>query len=296
MAVTIDNAYVVTFESNVRHLSQQKYSKLRPYVMIRGEESKEHNWEIIGPGPVNDVSGATDGPMTKTGRQVDTPLKDSPWSRRVSQPSVKHTAESIEQEDPTQMLVDPTSAVTTNIAMTMNRGVDDIIIAAALGNALDEDGGSNALPAGQVIGDGSADISLDNVTEVEKRFLEADVSEDEKKIMVIGPYQWKVLMNLAQVTSSDYQFQKALATGVMPNWMGFDWIISTRLEIPSATQMNCFAFTTRAIGLNINKDIWTRVAEDPTRSFMWIAYAAMQMGAVRVEDAHIIKLHVKNDV
>jgi len=46
--------------------------------------------------------------------------------------------------------------------------------------------------------------------------------------------------------------------------------------------------------LQVNKDIWARVAEDPTISFAWRIYSALTMGAVRVEDEQIVHVHVKN--
>jgi hypothetical protein len=71
--------------------------------------------------------------------------------------------------------------------------------------------------------------------------------------------------------------------------MGFDWIVSTRLLVPLADQITCFACTDRAIGLQMNRDITTRVAEDPSVSFLWRIYAYMTLGAVRVEDEQIVQ-------
>jgi hypothetical protein len=76
--------------------------------------------------------------------------------------------------------------------------------------------------------------------------------------------------------------------------MGFTWVMSTRLLIPAGGQLSCLAFTKRAIGLQVNKDIWSRVAEDPSISFAWRIYSALTMGATRVEDEQIVHLHVKD--
>ena len=84
MANTISNVYVSTFEDYVRQRAQQENARALPYVQVRGEESNDHNWEKLG---VSDAS-------LKTTRLQDTPVADTPWSRRVaiSQPGITATA------------------------------------------------------------------------------------------------------------------------------------------------------------------------------------------------------------
>ena len=80
--------------------------------------------------------------------------------------------------------------------MAMRRATDDIIIAAATGTALDGGGGSNAFPAGQVVGDGTGEISFDMVTEVQEKFMANDIDPDVPKCFVVGPKQVRRLMQL----------------------------------------------------------------------------------------------------
>ena len=77
-------------------------------------------------------------------------------------------------------------------------------------------------------------------------------------------------------------------------WMGFTWVVSNRLLAPVAGQISCLAFTKKAIGLQVNRDIWARVAERADLSFAWHIYTAMTMGAARIEDEHIVHLHLKD--
>ena len=42
----------------------------------------------------------------------------------------------------------------------------------------------------------------------------------------------------------------------------------------------------------MNRDITARVAERPDLSFAWQCYLHMTIGAVRVEDEHIVRVHV----
>jgi hypothetical protein len=288
MAVSISNAYIQTFERIVRQLAQQSEAKLRTAVTERGEGSQKHNWERLGKGLA----------VSKAAGLVDTPNQTLPWSRRVSIAQTWHAGESTEQEDVAQMLVDPNSNIAQNLGMSMKRAVDDIIIAAATGNAIDGAGSPVAFPSGQVVGLVTVPISFDLVTEVQEKFMKNDIDPSEPKVFVVGPTQVRKLMQLTEQTSSDYvnaqALQKLNSSGIVPNWMGFTWIMSTRLTIPSATQLNCLAFTKRAIGLHVAKDITARVAEDPSKSFAWRLYCHMTMGATRVEDEQIVRVDVKD--
>ncbi len=284
MAINIDSAYIQTFENNVRHLAQQKEAKLIGTVQNKSESSQNHNWETMGV-----LEAAT---KATTGR-IATPEQDVLWGRRVSLAETLHIGTSTELEDPVQMLVDPNSNLTRAVSMGMNRAKDDVIIAAATGDALLGDGSTSAFPAGQVIGDGSDPISFDLVTEVQEKFMKNDIDPDVPKVFVVGPTQVRKLMQLTENTSSDYvSAQRLLSYGIAPNWLGFTWINSTRLLIPSASEISCLAYTMDAIGCNTNLDISTKVAQDPSISFAWRIYAHMTLGAVRVEDEQIVHAHL----
>ena len=118
--------------------------------------------------------------------------------------------------------------------------------------------------------------------------------------MVVGPKQVRTLMQLTQQTSADFVHREALqrlsTTGICANWMGFTWIMSTLLNINSGTPdtIDCVAFTKRGLGMQMNREMLVRVAEDPTQSFAWRIYCASTFGVVRVEDEHVVWLQVQN--
>lgn len=288
MAVTISNAYIQTFERTVRQLAQQGVSRVRPYVTERSENSQKHNWDRLGKGAA----------VQKVATLVATPAQQLAWSRRVSIAQTWHAGEAVEQEDIVQMLIDPNSAVAENLAMSMRRAMDDIIITAATGNATDGAGGAVAFPAGQLIGDGTTPISFDMVTAVQELFMQNDITPDVEKTFVVGPTQVRKLMQLTEQTSGDYVQRQALqslsSTGIVPNWMGFTWVMSTRLLVPAGGQLSCLAFTKRALGFHVPRDITVRVQEDPSVSFAWRLYAYATAGATRVEDEQIVHVKVKN--
>ena len=282
MANTISEVYVDTFEQNLRHLAQQEITRLLPKVVVRGEESENHNWERLGS---SDAS-------VKTTRLQATPVADTVWSRRVSVSATWDNGESTEQEDPVQMIVDPNSNLVMSLGYSMRRAQDDVIIAAATGAALEGDGGTATFPVGQEVGDYSTPITFDSITEVQEKFMDQDIDPSIPKCAVVGPTQIRKLMQLTENTSSDYvRLQQLQQYGMAPGWLGFDWISSTRLLHPTApgTDIDCLFFTKRAIGMNIPKNITARVQEDPSISFAWRIYCFTVMGAVRVEDEQIVR-------
>lgn len=291
MANTVANAYVQTFEANVRFLAQQKGSKLRQFCQFRGETSKNHNWDRVG------LLSAT----TKAGRAVASPVNDTPYSRRTDAQVTKHAGDLIEPEDINQMLSDPANNTTRALAMAMGRAMDALIIAAATGNATDGAGAAVAFnnggtPAGtQLVGDGTQAITLDSIAQVTQLFMRNDIEPDQAKVAIIGPVQVRQMVEMEKATSTFYVNAKALAeSGMVTNWMGYTWIFSNLLTVPAAGQLDCLFFSEMALGLHVTKDIWAQVAQDPSRSFAWQVYSAFTAGAVRVEDEHLVAHRVLN--
>jgi hypothetical protein len=262
--------------------------------MERGTNSEEHNWERLG----------TAEAQVKSTRLQATPVQDWPWSRRVSVPTTYDVGDSTEQEDVVQMIVDPNSNIAQSQGNAMRRAYDDEIIAAATGTALDGNGAAQAFPAAQKVFGTTVDVydtalNFDLITQVIETFFDNDIDPDEPKCFVIGPVQARKLLQLTEATSADYNALRPLQSrGYVQGWMGFDWIVSTRLNHPTApgTDIDCFAMTKKALGLMVDRDITSRVAEDPSISFAWRIYSFMTIGAVRVEDEHIVQVQLADTI
>ena len=287
MAITIDNAFIEEYKDLVIHLAQQGDTKLRSTVMVESSSGEAYNFDRLA---------ATDV-IEKTTRREDssTFFVDDAWTRRVCTPQTFVHIMTIEHEDRVQMLVDPESAYAKNQAMAMARSWDDLIITAATGDATDGDGNAVPFPAGQVIGDGSTPITFDAITAVQELFMQNDIDMSVPKVAVIGPTQVRKLMQLTEQTSADYVQAQALQnlynTGIVPNWMGFTWIMSNRLLAPGVGEISCLFYTAQALGLVINQDVFTRIGENPNLSYMIQVFAQYTAGATRVEDEHIVHGH-----
>jgi hypothetical protein len=287
MGASVSAVYIQTYESVVRHLAQQGITRLRPWIVEKSVQSEGHNWERLG----------SQEAIEKTGRLVDTPEQDYPWSRRKSIPLTYHTGDTTEQEDIVQMLVDPNSNIAMAQAKAMRRSHDDEIIRAAVGDSRDGQGNTVAFDTAQNIGDGTSSITFDIATQVSELFMDRDIDPDEQKVFVISPRQARKLLQLTEATSGDYNAVRPLtAKGYIESWMGYNWLVSTRLPDASVGQDGseeyCFAMTRRALGMQMNKDIWAKVAEDPTKSFARRIYCASTIGANRVEDEKLVRVHL----
>jgi len=293
MAITIPASYIDTFESNVRHLAQQKQSRIRAAVTEVNRQSESHMWDRLAASDYRTKTARAVSPAGGNGSGAVDTTDGLVWTRRNTLIKTFDTGEIVGREEVVQMLINPNAAVTENLAMNMKRAVDDVIIDNFFSDALTDGGSAATFPVAQAVGSTGVKISMDALLEVKEKFATNDIDPDERITLVIGPKQQRTLMQLLEVTSGDYQNSKALATGYLPNFLGFDIIVSNRLTA-AVNDLECAAFTKRAMGLHVASDIMAKVGERADMSFDYQLYCSLSMDAVRVEDEHIVKLLVDN--
>lgn len=290
---TIPQVYIDGFRNVVRQLAQQKGSKARGWTDQFSPEAETGNWDRLSKGEVG----------AKT-RVMATPETGRTWSRRIAIATPYNDAEITEVEDPSMMIIDPNSNIVQSLGYSMGRQWDRSIFAAAVGtatNSVRASDGSNtptqvALPTGQTVGDGTGAMTFDLVTQANEAFQTNDIDLDEPRVCFVGPRQVRELMNLTEQTSSDYVNREALQSlnenGIVPMWMGCTWIMSTLLPIPTTGQRSCVMMTRKGIGFHIPEDMTAFVERDPSLSYAWRPYCQSTFGSVRVEDEHVVELHV----
>ncbi len=205
------------------------------------------------------------------------------------------------------MVIDPLSTGINVISMAMNRKVDDRIIAAATGAALTEAGTTVPFDyAANAVGSYANPVSFDSITAVVEAFGLDEIDPSIGKYAVVTPTTVRKLLQLTQQTSSDYTYERGALqmlnkSGIVPNWMGFTWIMSNRLLAGGDTgggagTKDLLFYTDAAMGLQVPKDIWARASEDPSVSYAWRIYTQATMGAVRIEDEQIKVLRVLDSI
>ena len=286
MSSQITTSFVEQYSSNVAMLSQQMGSKLRGSVDVEKVTGKNAFFDQVG------VTAA----QLRTSRHGDTPQIDTPHSRRRLSLADYEWADLVDDVDKVRMLVDPTSSYARAAAAAMNRAMDDVIITAfnASANTGVAGGTSTALPSGQktATSDQSDGLTIAKLLAAKKILDDNDVDPASKRSIVCGPQQISDLLGTTQVTSSDYNVVRALATGAINSYLGFEFIMSTRLnkDATNTTDRLVFAYTEDAIKLGIGKDISAKISERADKSYSTQVYYGMSLGAVRMEEEKVVQI------
>ena len=282
MSVQITTAFVEQYKSNVFHLAQQKGSKLRDAVRTESVTGKSHFFERIG----------STAAVKRTSRHADTPRVDTPHSRRKVTMDDYDWADLIDDSDKVRLLISPQSEYAKAGAYAMGRTMDDVIIAAATGNAFGGvSGGSTiALPAGQKIAHGSTGLTIAKLISAKEKLDAANVDPDEARVLVCSAKQISDLLGTTQITSADFNSVKALVQGDIDTFMGFKFIRSERLGTDSNGNRQVLAFTNTSMGLALGKDIQTKISERADKNYSTQVYLCMTIGATRVEDEKVIEI------
>jgi hypothetical protein len=286
MSINITTAFVEQYSSNVTMLSQQMGSKLRGAVDVETVRGKNAFFDQIG----------SVAAQARSSRHGDTPRLDTPHSRRRVSLADYEWADLIDDLDKVRMLIDPTSAYARAAAAAMGRSMDDVIIA-ALGGSADTGvaGGTPVpLPAGQKVSTAQQTDGLTVAKLLSAKYIldAADVDPSIKRYIVVGPKQIQDLLNTTEVKSSDFNTVKALAQGDINSFMGFDFIMSTRLPFDATNTDDrlVYAFTADAIKLAIGSDVKARIDERNDKSYATQVYYSMAIGATRMEEEKVVQI------
>ena len=286
MSIQITTSFVEQYSSNVTMLSQQMGSKLRGSVDVETINGKNAFFDQVG------VTAA----QIRTSRHGDTPQIDTPHSRRRLSLADYEWADLVDDVDKVRMLVDPTSSYAKAAAAAMNRAMDDVIITSfnasvATGVA---GGGSEALPSTQktATSDQSDGLTIAKLLSAKKILDNNDVDPSLKRYIVCGPQQISDLLGTTSVTSADFNTVRALSTGEVNSFLGFEFIMSTRLnkDATNTSDRLVFAYTEDAIKLGIGKDIGAKISERADKSYSTQVYYCMTLGAVRMEEKKVVQI------
>ena len=286
MSSQITTSFVEQYSSNVQLLSQQMGSKLRSSVDEESVVGKNAFFEQI------DSTAA----VLRTSRHGDTPQIDTPHSRRRVSLADYEWGDLIDDSDKIRSLVDPTSAYARNAAAAMNRAMDDVIITAMNASASTgvAGGTSTALPSSQktATSDQSDGLTIAKLLSAKKILDDNDIDPSRKRFIVCGPQQISDLLNTTSVTSADFNTVRALTTGEVNSFLGFEFIMSTRLnkDATNTTDRLVFAYTEDAIKLAIGKDIKANISERADKSYSTQVYYCMSLGAVRMEEKAVVQI------
>ena len=286
MSNQITTAFVKQFTDGITLLAQQRGSRLRDAVNVDSG--------ITGDRAFYDQISAT-AAVQKTTRHGDTPLVETPHSRRMLTLADWEWADLIDDSDKLKTLNDPTNAYTKNAAYAMGRTIDAVIRDAFFATASTSvDGtGTAAFPAGNIVGVSGAGLTIAKLREAREILESADNMEDD------GEYQWYIaitarqkrdLLATTEVTSSDFASVKALVGGTVDTFLGFKFIDYQGL-VEDATPDRlipawCKSSMKLGIGMEPKGDIGIR--RDKSNSTQ--VFYSMSIGATRMDETGVVQI------
>jgi hypothetical protein len=282
MSSQITTAFVEQYSNNVQLLSQQKGSLLRDKVDSETVQGKNAFFEQIG-----SVTA-----QVRTTRHAPTPQLDTPHARRRVSLADYEYADLIDDQDKVRTLIDPTSTYAQAAAFAMGRAMDDVIISAATGVAFTgvSGGTSTSLPGGQAITESGTDGLTIAKLRNAKRIMDLNsVDASIPRYIVVSPRQIDDLLGTTSVTSADFNTVRALVTGEVNTFMGFQFIVSNRLSIASSKRL-CFAYAADGIKLAVGKDVMSRIDERSDKGYATQIYYCMSIGATRMEEDKVVSI------
>ena len=283
MSVSIPQSFVDQFSANVHMLAEQRMSRLRNTVLTEDVQAESVARERVG--KTQDTANEINE------RHGDTPLNNTPHTRRWAFMKDFDVADLIDRNDKVKALIDPQSIYTVRHAGVMGRTVDDEIINAALGTAKEGKNGDTdvALPASQKIADGSTNLTVAKLIEAKEKFDAAEVDEFIPRFMIVNSAGISSLLGDTSVTSADFNTVKALVRGEINEFMGFTFIRSERLPVASNIRSG-IAMAQQGILLGFASQPQSTANERPDKRNAQQIYTWGSWGSVRVEDEMVVQV------
>lgn len=285
MADTNNVIYAQQYSENIMALAQQKMSKLWPAVYqktnVRG---KNFFQDQIGEWTMK----------VKAGRNPVTPSSDPALARRMAIMQDFHDNVLLDRADELKVISDPRSSYTIAAGKAIGRKIDDQIITALGGDAKTGETGSTttALPSSQIILNGGTGLTFAKVKQAQK-ILNANDVEPEDRYFVASPDGIEDLLGETQATSSDFATIRAIQHGRFDgqSWMGFMWIMSTRLAVASSIRQ-CFAFHKYGACAGLPQGPFVRTDERADLSYSWQVYYELNIGTTRLEEDRVVRVDI----
>lgn len=300
MSTQIDTSRVQSYASEVLHLAQQKMSRLSDCVQREPGSGKAHYIDYLG-----SVTA-----VQKVSRHADTPLVETPHSRRRITPKTYVLADLIDNDDKLKINFEPGSEYMRAQAAGLGRALDTEIIDAAFGTAYaGEEGGTSvawsSYTSTQQIAvndhtydSGSGDVSLTVGKLLHARKIlgagEADGYDEMDGGMGLfvacKSAQLMQLLTATEVGSIDYNSVRALARGDLDTFMGFTFKRTERLNVDGSSDVRVMAWQRNALGLAIWEADRVRVTERADKHYATQVYAEQTFGATRLEEARLVEI------
>jgi len=348
--INLQPGFVEQFSDNVQLMLQQNGSLLQKCVRMETLETESKYYSSVGTleaqprgklagGAGYDIGGATI-------------YKEVPMSRRQLNAEMVYWTAKFDRGDVSNVMLDPKSYYTKSAAWALGRQYDRVILQAFVGDVPGKKivGGAisndpykfnyktNAVPMVRPLQHDSnnnlafvpldpavdADMNVNDGLTVEKLLKAREMLTrhygigGEKFYLVCSAAQISALLREDEIQSYDYNTVKALASGEVNSFLGFNFIVTDLLPgfvgrcvnsndalgtggavADAGTRLTirtCFAFAESALLFGkVKGQFLSRINEDPEHHFSLRFYCSDSIGAIRMDDNGVVAIHCAED-
>tara|TARA_R110002012_G_scaffold12183_1_gene54468 strand:- start:545 stop:1372 length:828 start_codon:yes stop_codon:yes gene_type:complete len=271
MSISIDQAFIKQFESDVHVAYQRMGSKLQGTLRVKPNvQGSQARFQKVGKGSAVQKSRHGQVPvMNLDHTNVDVTMADY------------YSADYVDSLDELKTNIDERSIVAQSSAGALGRKADELITTAL-------DGTTNVITES-----GSDGLTAAKINTVFAHFGENDIPEDGDRYFVISPDAWIDLLSIAAFSDADFVGPDDLPYKggmVAKRWLGFLWMTFSGLPVASSKRQ-CFAYHKTGAGLAVQSDVRTEVNYIPERVSNLIT-AYMSMGAVLIDDTAVYQVGI----
>lgn len=285
MANTQSIAFRKQYEAAFRLLVQQEASKFSDKVWVYPMSSNKAYVNFVG--SLNVVK--------RTGRNAPTVFQDAAHTkRRIIAETWDVPAILIDEPDQIRMIADPASIYARAQRAAIRRKYDNLIMAAAIGNAYsaDEDDTETAvpLPATQkILETGTVGLTLQKITQALEIFHTNDVDPDVEKWMALSPKGLTDLLNEPELTIAEQNALRMVNEGKVERVRGFNMVLSNQLAIAGNIRSNV-AWVQEGICLGVIYDIKARAEENMNYNYSTQVWASFDAQATRMQEKLVVEI------
>jgi hypothetical protein len=273
MVMAVSDVFIDSFDAEVK-VAYQGIKSLRDSVRVKtGVVGSTHRFPKAGSGVATQHNRGNDVVAMNAGRsKVTVTLSD--WDAFDYEDIL----------DIEKINFDDKKIIADNTVKAIGRREDQLIIDAL----------TATVGTATTVGDGNGAPTVALLAEA-KRVLDENNVPTEDRTLIHSSYFLEDLLNITEVTSSDFNTVKALVMGDMNTYMGFKFImIGGRTEgglpFSDTNKRYNFAYHKQAVGLAIGKDMTTMVDWVAVKT-AWQIGCVYSAGAIAIDTDGIVIIH-----
>ena len=268
--MTIDQAFIKQFESEVHLAFQRQGSKLRNTVRTINN--------VVGSSAVFQKVGT--GTASTKSRHGTVPLMNLDHSNVEATLQDFYAGDWVDRLDELKTNIDERQVIAAAGANALGRKTDELII--------DE----LNLATTHVVAEGNTGLTKDKVLEAFEILGQNDVPDDGGRFAVVGWKQWSDLLAIDEFVSADYVGQDNLPFSTLTQakfWLGTVWIPHSGLPTDAVETdvRKCFWYHKNAVGHAISSDVQTDITWHGDRAAHFVNNM-MSQGSALIDEAGIV--------